>query len=241
MPVDLTAQPLPAYGRPGSVVECYATIDQPTYWVVVENQSEHGKHFEMWRGSCELDDGGRPNIPSPCLPTRLVRRFANNSSMIRSYIAESLESGWCAPMSDVSSVQPPCPAPTPTLDEVLMRKTEVLVQAIQGTLDALAALVGPDAAARNTRAAVENALKQVLSAKPPAPVAAPVVAPRGPLVRGPKPGGRQLKVHVGPRAFAAMTNAAKDGARAAISGVGKGWGKLSKAAKDRVLAPHLAR
>ena len=241
MPVDLTTQPLPAYGRTGRVVECYATTDQPTYWVVVENHSGRGKHFEMWRGSCELDDGGQPNIPTPCLPTRLVRRFANNSPMIRRYICESLEPGRGAAISEASSARASSLPPIQTVEEVLMRKTEALVQAIQGTFDALADLVGPDAAATNTRAAVENALKQVLGAKTPAQVSTPVVAPRGPSTRGPKPGGRQLKIHVGPRAFDAMTDAAKDGARAAISGLGKGWGELSKAAKDRVLAPHLGR
>ena len=103
-----------------------------------------------------------------------------------------------------------------------MRTSEDLVHAIQGTFDALAGFVGPDAATTNTRAAVERALKQVLDTKTPSPVAAPVAAPRGPSARGPKPGGRQLKIHVGPRAFDAMTNAAEDGARASISGVGKG-------------------
>ena len=241
MPVDLVIHPLPAYGRPGNVVECYATADQSMYWLVVESHSERGRHFEMWRGSCELDERGRPDIPSPCLPTRLVRRFANNSPMIRNYICESLEPRRGASISDVLSVSASSHPPIQAVAEVLMRKTEVLVQAIQGTFDALAGLVGPDAAARNTRAAVERALNQVLDAKSPAPVSAPVVAPRGPSVRGPKPGGRQLKVHVGPRAFDAMTDAAKDGARAAITGLGKEWGNLSKAARDRVVAPHLGR
>ncbi len=59
-----------------------------------------------------------------------------------------------------------------------------------------------------------------------------------------RPGATPRRTRANKKPFAPKieaSDAAKDGARAAITAAGAGWRKLSRAAKDRVLGPHLGR
>jgi hypothetical protein len=66
---------------------------------------------------------------------------------------------------------------------------------------------------------------------------APQKRKKGGAARGPKPGGRQLKAHIGAKAFDALPEPTKDLARQAISKRGDKWGTMSGPEKDKFLAP----
>lgn len=106
--------------------------------------------------------------------------------------------------------------------------------AIRGALAQLSNLMGEDAARKGIRDVVANSLDRVLGTAP-AAASKPKAKKTGGSARGPKPGGRQLKAHLGDKAFKALAEDVKDKARQAISKVAAQWKTMSADAKNALL------
>ena len=57
--------------------------------------------------------------------------------------------------------------------------------------------------------------------------------------RGPKKGGRQLKAHVGKKAFDALDDEVKDKARTVIRNAGEKWNAMTMDDRSKLLSPIL--
>ena len=71
--------------------------------------------------------------------------------------------------------------------------------------------------------------------------AKPKPSKAGKSARGPKPGGRQLKAHVGKKAFDALDDEVKDKARTAIRNVGDKWKTMTMDERQKILTPLLKK
>ena len=75
-----------------------------------------------------------------------------------------------------------------------------------------------------------------------APKAAPAKKTAGAGgTRGPKPGGRQLKAHIGAKAYETLDEETKEKGRSVIAKMGPTWNALSKEEKEEKLAGILKK
>lgn len=122
------------------------------------------------------------------------------------------------------------------------QKSHPIDSAIQSVLDQLTDHLDEAAARKAIRDAVSNSLNRVLGG---GQVVGQGKAGRvrssggegndGGGHRGPKPGGRQLKAHLGAKAFAALADDVKDKARKSIVACGPEWKTMATDAKNVIL------